>query len=228
MPLRAGSLRPGLGLQGTEVFISASIPDPTRWEGDYNPLEITDAVTAAARAVLTETGRIITAAHPTIAPLLLYVAAEFPPMERPSIIVYQSDLFEGLLPEATRRFEEHSTGLIRWTKAAPGDLPEPGKWERSLRIMREAMLRRSDPQAAIFIGGMGGLVEEHSLFREIYPKRPWYALSRPGGVARQLALEGGAHLSAGLQSMGVYPALFSQVVADIARARQDGRGPSGH
>src|SRR5207248_3048115 len=87
------------------IFISASIPDPTRWEGDFDAFEITDAVVALARACLTAGFRLVTAAHPTIAPLLLYVAAEFPAAPSPRVVVYQSDLFADVLPSATRRFE---------------------------------------------------------------------------------------------------------------------------
>jgi hypothetical protein len=32
------------------LFVSASIPDPDRWEGEFDALEITDAVVSLARA----------------------------------------------------------------------------------------------------------------------------------------------------------------------------------
>jgi len=51
-------------------------------------------VVALARACLTAGFRWVTAAHPTVAPLLLYVSAEFPTADDQRVIVYQSELFE--------------------------------------------------------------------------------------------------------------------------------------
>jgi hypothetical protein len=215
MPLQTGTMRPGKELEGKAVFVSASIPDPARWSGEFDSLEITDSVTAAARAILTESGTLVTAAHPTIAPLLLYVAAEFPKTSRPSIVVYQSRLFQGTLPEATRRFEDAGTGVIRWTSAADGETPEPGQWNKSLEVMRQAMLTETDPSAAIFIGGMDGITDEYLLFRAMFRNRPWYALGRPGGVARELAITDSARLRGRLLDGDVYPSLMRIIVADI-------------
>src|SRR5215216_4797755 len=87
------------------ILLSASIPDPGRWQGAFDALEITDAVVAFARACLTRGYTIVSAAHPTIAPLLFYVAAEFPETEHARVRIYQSLLFESVLPTVTRRFE---------------------------------------------------------------------------------------------------------------------------
>lgn len=218
MTLKISSMRVGTHLAEASVFVSASIPDPTRWPGEFDALAITDAVTATARAILTQSGTIVTAAHPTIAPLLLYVAGEFPSTDRPSVVVYQSRLFEGMLPEATTRFEREGVGMIQWTEAVTGDAPTPGRWDRSLRLMRVTMLRDSAPVAAIFVGGMEGIIEEHALFREMYPRRPWYALGRPGGMARNLTLDRGASLRDLLEHGEVYPALVRAIIRDIAES----------
>src|ERR1700694_2412989 len=58
MPLKVASMRQSADLAGRAVFISASIPDPNRWQGDFDPLEITDAATAAAGAILTASGMV--------------------------------------------------------------------------------------------------------------------------------------------------------------------------
>jgi hypothetical protein len=199
------------------VFISASIPDPSRWEGEFDPLEITDAVTAAARAVLTASGMVVTAAHPTIAPLLLYLAAEFPTTEKPGVIVYQSHLFDQVLPEAIKRFQEEGTGELRWIESVQGDAPLPGHWDRSLERMRKAMLEQTQPVAGVFIGGMDGVPLEHTLFTDLLPGRPWYALGRPGGAARKLATSSETPLREELLAGSIYPSLFRRVVAEIAQ-----------
>src|SRR5258706_5370238 len=65
-------------LAGRNVFLSSGIPDPAQWAGSFYAMEIAHAVVACARAVLSYGGTLLTAAHPTIAPLLLYLAREFP------------------------------------------------------------------------------------------------------------------------------------------------------
>lgn len=130
----------------------------------------------------------MTAAHPTIAPLLLYVAAEFPPEHGARVRVYQSMLFEDVLPTATRRFEADGVGEVIWTEPADGESPIPGEWDQSLRQMREQMLGETEPAAALFIGGMEGIPVEFELFTRMYVDidRPTYAVGRPGGEAHGL------------------------------------------
>lgn len=198
------------------VFLSASIPDASRWNGDFDALEITDAVVSLARVFLTAGWRLVTAAHPTIAPLLLYVAAEFPGGGDRRVAVYQSALFEDVLPAATRRFEAEGVGTLVWTAAADGDRPKPGEWDSSLAIMRHEMLADTQPAAAIFVGGMQGISEEHRLFGDLRPGRPRYAVARPGGEARALARESRPALYDLLVHGDVYPAIWRAVLDDLA------------
>jgi hypothetical protein len=197
------------------VFLSASIPDPERWQGTFDAIEVTDAVVAAGRSVLALDGVLVTAAHPTIAPLLLYVAAEFPAGEEPSVIVYQSDLFDDILPEPTRRFGEEGIGELRWTSGAAGDEPTPGRWDASLALMRRQMLADTDPVGAVFIGGMSGITDEFDLYQNLFPSRPVYPVGRPGGEARELVERAQSRVP-DLLIADSYPALFRHVVADIA------------
>lgn len=218
MPLSIELVEQEKALDGKRVFISASIPDPSRWDGEFDALEITDAVVSLARALLTAGAKLVTAAHPTVAPLLLYVAAELPDVPRGSIVVYQSQLFTNVLPPATRRFEEEGFAELVWTPAVAGEGPDPTNRSESLDIMRHKMLAETDPDAAVFIGGMSGIRDEFELFEEICPGRPRYALGIPGGVARLLANEGStedAALNASLRSSRIYPSVWRQVVDDL-------------
>jgi SLOG cluster3 family len=215
MTLSFISSEPDSELRGLTVFVSASIPDPTRWTGEANALEITDAVVALARATLTAGANLVTAAHPTIAPLLLYVAAELPRDVEARIATYQSDLFADVLPAATRRFEKEEIGRFVWTKAAANDRPVPGYWDASLERMRRQMLRETNPSAAAFIGGMEGITSEFALFKEICPGRPVYPLGRPGGEARRLVHEVDSPLHDDLANGAVYPALWRRVLGDL-------------
>ena len=207
-------------LRRRAVFLSASIPDPERWEGTFDALEVTDAVVAAGRSVLALDGVLVTAAHPTIAPLLLYVAAEFPPGDEPSVIVYQSDLFDEILPEPTRRFADEGIGELRWTQGIVGEAPTPDRWNDSLALMRRQMLMETKPVGAVFIGGMSGISDEFDLYRDLFPSRPVYPVGRPGGEARALADRVEPRVP-DLLIAESYPALFRRVVTDIVAQLPD-------
>lgn len=201
------------------IFLSASIPDPARWKGRFDALEITDAVVALARAVLTSGYRLVSAAHPTIAPLLLYVAAEFPDADSLRVQIYQSMLFEDVLPTETRRFEADRVGSVTWTPAADGDEPTPGRWNESLRLMREQMLTETEPAAACFLGGMDGIPTEFAMYTGLFPSRPIYALGRPGGEAAELVDRVRSPLRPRLRTGGTYPALWRKVMEEIEQSR---------
>jgi SLOG cluster3 family len=219
MPLIVDDLAPSPVLENLPVFVSASIPDPDRWDGSFDALEITDAVVSLARVFLSAGAQLVTAAHPTIAPLLMYVAAELPAARQGKIVIYQSRLFADVLPPATQRFQEAEIGQFKWTPAAPGETPEPGNWTKSLRNMREKMFDRHAPAAAIFVGGMSGIAEEWKLFHESFPDRPRYPLGRPGGEARKLRATGvAAPLAHQLSEGEIYPAIWRAVLDDL-RAR---------
>jgi SLOG cluster3 family len=220
VPLTLDHAEPDPVVDGAPVFVSASIPDPARWQGPFDALEITDAVVALARSFLTAGARLVTAAHPTIAPLLLYVAAELPGVARGRIVVYQSEVFEDVLPPATRRFEEEGFGELVWTSAAPGETPDPDNRAESLYVMRRQMLAETEPQAAVFVGGMAGIIDEWKLFAADRPGSPRYPLGYPGGEARRLAETrlGEAPtdaLDGLLTSSSLYPAVWRAVLGDL-------------
>ena len=62
---------------GRALFLLGVHPDPKRWDGEFDPLAITDAVVAVAREFLSAGWGFITAMHPTIR-AAMYVAAELP------------------------------------------------------------------------------------------------------------------------------------------------------
>jgi hypothetical protein len=211
------NIQPDQDLAGRAVFLSASIPDPDRWEGDYDALEITDAVVAIGRAILSAGAVLVTAAHPTIAPLLLYVAAELPPSDDPRVLVYQSSTFNPIMPEATLRFEAEGVGTLIRTPAVVGEPPDPAQAPQSLAIMRRQMLTETQPAAAIFIGGMAGIPDEHALFNDLLPRSPTYPLGYPGGESRILAEASESPLQELLVTGTVYPTLGRAIVSDIVQ-----------
>jgi hypothetical protein len=214
----------GARLKSVAIFLGASIPDQGRWSGDFDPREITDAVVAAARAVLSAGGTLVSGAHPTITPLLLDVAAEFPVREdAPRVIVYQSALFEYVLPAAARRFEADGAGTLRMTPAVPGDSTDPGRRNASLRLMREMMFTETRPAAGIFIGGMEGVSAELHLLRTLMPQAALYPVARPGGESAHLLEFAPEEVRPLLSESAVYPTVFRKVVDDLASRLEAGR-----
>lgn len=202
-------------MRGSAVFISASIPDPGRWEGGFDQFEITDAVVAVARAVLQNGGKLVTAAHPTIAPLLLYVGAEQLEEKEQQIIVYQSAAFKPILPDATERYERDGLGSIIWTDRIKDEPANPTLAPGSLEHMRKRMLTETTPVAAVFIGGMAGISDEYRLFHRLRPTAPTYAFGSPGGEAQTLVDKSPASLQAELTKSEVYPTVARHIVDDV-------------
>jgi hypothetical protein len=216
MSITFSSVLPSETLHDVKIFLGGSIPNPERWNGHFDAREITDATVAAARAILTAGGVLVTGAHPTIAPLLLYVAAEFPrnPIH-PRVLIYQSALFESVMPKETRRFQEEGIGSLYITDAVPGDRPAPGLWDASLEVMRRRMFSDTNPRAGIFIGGMD-IRAEFDLLRQRKPVVWTYSLARPGGEAANLVQFAPESIRPLLIDSRVYPTIFRRVVDDLA------------
>lgn len=161
------------------VFLSASFPQPGRAENfaPSDPAALADAVTAVARAVLHRDARLICGGHPTITPLLLYVASEYGWHHQ--LIVYQSERFRDLVPDETWRLSQNGYGELRFT-------PTVGEIGEDLHVMRQEAFTTDDYRGAVFIGGMEGIIDEHNLFAELQPEAHRFGLSGPGGAAAEL------------------------------------------
>jgi hypothetical protein len=93
-----------------------------------------------------------------------------------AVVLYQSRFFADMFPEENRR-----SGNVEYVDAVPGDR------EASLLRMRRAMLSRDDLVAAVFIGGMEGVLAEHALFTEFHPAATTITVPAAGGAALELA-----------------------------------------
>ena len=161
------------------VFLSASFPEPGR-AGNFpisDPAELADALTNVTREILRRGGRVLSGGHPTITPLLQYVCAENQYVD--SLIVYQSERFRPAIPDETWRLSAEGWGDLRFTESS-------GDRAHDLEIMRTAMLTAEPMAAAVFIGGMEGIVDEHHLVGRLAPGVPRLALKGPGGAAATL------------------------------------------
>lgn len=159
------------------VFLSASVPVAGR--GDYyetaDPFLIQFAVREFVTAAL---GRrvIVWGGHPAITPMVWAVCEDLGVNFSKAVILYQSKFFADIFPEENKRFRN-----VEYVDAVPNDR------EASLLRMREAMLSRADLEAAVFIGGMEGVLAEYTIFTGFHPEAKVLAVGAPGGAARQLA-----------------------------------------
>jgi len=186
------------------IFLSASVPIIGR--GNYyesaDPFLIQSAIREFVTAAL---GRrlIVWGGHPAITPMVWAVCEDLGVSFAQAVVLYQSKFFADFFPEENKRF-----GNVEYIDAIPNDR------EASLLRMREAMLSRLDLAAAVFIGGMEGVLEEHAMFTRFHPGAKSLAVPAPGGAARQLAEELGGARETDLQDVD-FARLF-HVMLDLA------------
>jgi len=162
----------------SSIFLSASVPVVGR--GDYFQTADPFLIQLAVREFVTLAlgrRRIVWGGHPAITPMVWAVCNDLGVKYSDAVVLYQSRYFEELFPEENKHFAN-----VEYVDAVEGDR------EASLLALRRAMLSRPDLGAAVFIGGMEGIMVEYSLFRELHPSRTILAVPSPGGAARQLAL----------------------------------------
>ena len=181
------------------IFLSASVPDGKKqYPGSQHhhasarPQWIRDAVLAFARATLKRDWHLTFGAHPSISPMVLTVAREFPPSQGPRISIYQSEIFRGRFPQETLALADGHWGEIIETKSRPGSDPLAA----SLAHMRERMFAHPGLVAGVFVGGMNGILDEAMLFKRLHPTLPAYAIASAGGAAADLLNQPSAPLTA--------------------------------
>jgi hypothetical protein len=160
------------------VFLSASVPDPQR-EPEYAATADTVAIAAAVSALVYVTlGRrtLIWGGHPAITPMIWIIAEDMGIEYGAWVKLYQSSYFQDEFPDESNRFAN-----VTYTEAVDGDR------ERSLRAMRERMFRENRFGAAVFIGGMGGIIEECELFRKTQPRAHLIPVASTGGASSEVA-----------------------------------------
>lgn len=185
------------------VFLSASVPIPrSRDEKYYETADVTairDAVKALALYIAPR-GRIVFGGHPAITPLVASIASRRFGHKRQPLILYQSAYFDGQFPPENEQIED-----VRVT-AMGADLPE------SLSIMRSKMLTEERFDAAVFIGGMNGVVEEYEALRKLQPRVPCFPVASTGAAALDIFRRFGP-LPPELETELTYPTLFRRMLS---------------
>lgn len=223
------------------IFLSASFPSRDQSPQDYataDAAEISQAILAIARAVISCNGRLVFGGHPTVTPLILTVAKEYLYQGTsshhdydPPVTAYQSEVFRGYVSQSISDLFNWHLGRLRWIEGDPSETPAftesgklvPGSASRSLLRMRRVMIREANPAAAFFVGGMEGIKEEALLCQEIRPDCQLFFLGGPGGASRRLAAEPQKGLKKrflefqdDLMSSRSYPALAQNLMLRLA------------
>ena len=162
------------------ILLSASVPTLGRapFDQDIEPQMIQAAVGALATAVM---GRrvLVWGGHPAITPMLWAAAQSLGVKYANSVRLFQSRFWKDEdFPAENRHFAN-----VTYVDAVDGDR------DKSLQAMRLEMLRSSAFEAAVFIGGMEGIFDEHSLFAPLHPQARCLPVAVTGGAARMLAVK---------------------------------------
>ncbi|MEO1137834.1 MAG: hypothetical protein AAFW87_00120 [Pseudomonadota bacterium] len=160
------------------IFLSAGVPDPKRGP-EYAATADTVAINAAVSALVHVTlGRrpLVWGGHPAITPMVLEVARSLDVDYGKWVTLYQTDFFNDEYPEDNEQFQN-----VVYTERVEGDLG------RSLLEMRRRMFSEHGFGSAVFIGGMGGIIEEFNLFREHQPTASLVPVISTGGAALALS-----------------------------------------
>lgn len=211
------------------IFLSASVPylrdrdnpaklppgyreaDNRRWVDTAEERRIRKAVSQLCRFAFRHDVDLVFGGHPAITPMVLESARIFGGEERKRVVVFQSLFFETEIPEETYNLARWDLGTPLWTAK------EGSRWT-SLTTMRREMLASPNLIAAVFVGGMEGLLQEAELFPS---DGLCFAVGSTGGAARDLLLlqDGFSGEHADREILGEklsYPLVMSRIFQDLA------------
>ena len=186
------------------VLLSASVPLPERGAKYFETsdvVSIRDAVKAFIQVFATK-HRIHFGGHPAITPLVSLMMKRHPEVENERIFLYQSEFYRNKYPDENHEFVHK----IYVDEVKDDEI-------RSLEKMRSRMLTDHPLSAAIFIGGMGGVVEEYKMIRRLQPNARCFPIASTGGAALEIFQDGG--FESELKDQLTYRTLFRKI-SDLA------------
>lgn len=192
------------------IFLSASVPDPKR-SPEYTKTADSVAIQAAVSALVHVTlGRrpLVWGGHPAITPMIWIVAADMGVDYGSWVRLHQSRHFKDEFPEDNMRFHN-----VTFSEDVEGDR------EKSLLAMRTKMFTEHHFSAAVFIGGMDGIIDEFSLFTHLQPDAKIIPVVSTGGATLEVA-ENIGNIPADLSSDMDYVALFHRHLGIPAQERR--------
>lgn len=158
------------------IFLSASIPSLGReFFGTEDIVAIREAVMAFTKVCMEKHLAFYFGGHPAITPLVWDVAKDYLCEEYKQLIrIYQSSYFIGSTPKEVEYFEN-----VIWTE-------RKNTVQESVKCMRNQMFSENETTAAVFIGGMNGIMEEYKMIIRYYPKVKILPIATSGAASEQL------------------------------------------
>ncbi|KRT13227.1 hypothetical protein ASU31_25745 [Pedobacter ginsenosidimutans] len=187
------------------IFLSASIPERERDQLYFKTADVVairDAVRALATIVIPKT-RLIWGGHYAITPLIRYILEKMDSKISNHVTIYQSAYFSQEFPEDNDQFED-----IRI-------IPAKNDKMKSVAFMREKMISENAFRAAIFIGGMDGVIDEYNLFRKHHPNALILPVASTGGAAENIFFESEKSYDPRLREDYAYMDLFRSLLQDV-------------
>lgn len=167
---------------GGAIFLSAGVPDPSakHYLGPADTVAISAAVSALLQVTLGRR-RLVWGGHPAITPIVWAFAESIGVDYADWVLLYQSLYFRDEFPEETEKFQN-----VVFTHRVDGDLLA------SLDLMRNRMIEETQFEAAVFVGGMKGILDEHDMFARRAPQAAILPIMSTGGAAAVLGETVGA------------------------------------
>ncbi|MCA9654258.1 MAG: hypothetical protein KC501_30330 [Myxococcales bacterium] len=145
------------------------------------PRRVLRAVSWLSTFALENDYTLIFGGHPAISPMVLEVARRFATNhDEVRVVIFQSELYANIIPIAAKDISRWPNGCMLTTRAVGRDKNE------SLTLMRRHMLSAPGLHAGVYIGGMGGILEESYRFEELQRGKPRYAIGSTGGASEYL------------------------------------------
>ncbi|HNQ03783.1 MAG TPA: hypothetical protein PKH69_04160 [Thiobacillaceae bacterium] len=160
------------------IFLSASVPTRPPFDADSRPQEIQAAISALAQVALGRK-KLVWGGHPAITPLLWAAAQSVGVEYAVAVELFQSRFFK----DEDFPLENKHFANVTYVDPVPGDLT------KSLHAMRLAMMTSTKFDAAVFIGGMEGVLDEYNMFAATWPNANCIPIAQTGGAAFRLALD---------------------------------------
>jgi len=184
------------------IFLSASVPLPGReFFGTEDVIAVRDSVIALASAVLANPEyHLIWGGHPSITPLITLVLDRYKLKMSDRVTLYQSEHFKDKFPPQNK-----DVG-IRVLTEDKGDIPS------SVRLMREKMFGDNEYYAAVFIGGMKGILDEYKMIKDYHPAVRCFPIASTGAAARALYDENPGEFDECLLTELSYTSLFKELL----------------
>ncbi len=189
-----------------QLFLSASIPLPQRDERFIKTADVVairEAIKGLVDAII-PTGAVVFGGHPAITPMVALLLRSHGEEARKRVTLYQSAYFG-------RKFVDENAEFIDLRV-----IPAVAKnRQRSLAKMRRRMIEDRKFDAAVFIGGMEGVIDEFELFKSAHPDAKRWPVASTGAAARELFVKDGRPLPKLLAEEMTYATMFRRLLSSL-------------